>query len=237
MSTDTRTIELHRERMASAQRYELVGHLAGPVTHDINNALGVIVMYADLLRTQFEEGSDTREDLDEIFEAAQRAAHLSKWLNSYSSRTPDQVPTGISLASTLAALQKIAGKYAAFHGVELEFALEPTPMIELPQTETEDLLLALIADMCWSLTSGRVRLVTSSDVGHVVMTLTGEGELTDLGGLPDFTFLAPGPGDAGSPETHALLRDRATRLGGSLEREQAEGRLMYRLQLPLGRAP
>lgn len=238
MSTDSspaeRAVELHRNRIASAQRYELVGQIAGPVTHEINNALGVIVMYADLLRTQFDDGTETREDLDEIFEAAQRAAWFSKWLNSYSSRDANPRQVSVCLTTVLEGLRKIATKYAAARGLEIEFRLAPSPAVTAPQAEVEDLVLALLADMAWSVEEGEVVVEVRETDSGVELSLVGTGRLSGVGELGEFTFLAPGPGDAGTGASTATLTERAARLGGLIEHEQGPGTLRYRLELPTG---
>lgn len=237
MSSDASSIDpaldLHRARIASAQRYELVGQLAAPVTHEINNALGVIVMYSDLLRSQFEEGTDTRADLDEIFGAAQRAAWFSKWLNAYAGKNPDRDSGVVSVTRVLKGLEKVATKYAKSQGIEIDFELQPTPAVAGPEVSVEDLVLAVVADMAWSVRSGRIHITVAAEGATVTMSVAGQGELSGIGALDAFTFLAPGPADAGTPGATSTLRQRAERLGGSLERQQSDGRLAYTLRLPL----
>lgn len=228
-----RAVELHRARIASAQRFELVGQLAGPVTHEINNALGVVVMYADMLRADFAEGTDARDDLDQIFEAAQRAAWFSKWLNAYSGQRSDRDSEPVSVTTVLEGLQKVITKYSASMGVEVEFDLGPTAHVSAPQAEVEELLLALIADMVWSVEEGRIQIVAAPAPDAGCVTIRGEGTLSGIGRLEEFTFLAPGPSDAGSIFAISTLRDLAEKLGGTLEREQSQDRLVYELRLPL----
>lgn len=72
--------QLHQNR-----RLEAVGQLAGGVAHDFNNLLVVILNYAEFLRTRIEDES-LREDLDEIKNAAVRAAGLTHQLLVFSRR-------------------------------------------------------------------------------------------------------------------------------------------------------
>jgi len=234
MPADSKTPhDLHAARLASAQRYELVGQIAAPVTHEINNALAVIVMYADLLRSQFDEGTEVREDLDEVFSAAQRAAWMSKWLNGYAGRGERRDTTPVSLSDVLERARKIFAKYVQSLGMEIEFDLSETPPIAAPADEVQDLVLALMADLIWCSTQEcRLRVSLRVEGSRVVYLTSTEGSLSPIGELDDFTFLAPGPGDAGGVASTRPLRARVEAIGGRLVREHETAALRYRLELP-----
>jgi two-component system, cell cycle sensor histidine kinase and response regulator CckA len=73
-------------QLALSQRMEAVGRLAGGVAHDFNNILTAISGYADLLLTDLPEGDNRRRDVEEIHQAAQRAASLTQQLLAFSRR-------------------------------------------------------------------------------------------------------------------------------------------------------
>ncbi|MDT8369010.1 MAG: hypothetical protein RQ745_07365 [Longimicrobiales bacterium] len=231
-SSDSAHIELQRARIASAQRFELVGQLAGPLTHEINNALGVVIMYTDMLRSTLDPDSEARADLDEILAAAQRAAEFSKWLNAWSGSSATQAATPVSFTSILDHLGKVLTKYLSAGGIELRIEEGDAPPVAAPPEEVRDLVLALIADLRWSLESGTIEVAITATPDAARLTLTGRGALTGIGELDDFSFLAPGPSDAGTARATSTLRDRVERLGGRLRREGSEGLLRYRLELP-----
>jgi signal transduction histidine kinase/CheY-like chemotaxis protein len=74
-----------REQFIHAQRMEAVGTLAAGLAHDMNNILGGILGYAEML---CEDAPDdrTREDCTTIVEAAQRGAELTRALLAFSRR-------------------------------------------------------------------------------------------------------------------------------------------------------
>jgi len=63
-------------RLSQAQRMESLGLLAGGVAHDLNNILGPVVGYPDLILAELPEESPLRQDIQEIKNSARRAAEV-----------------------------------------------------------------------------------------------------------------------------------------------------------------
>ena len=55
---------------------EALGTLAGGVAHDLNNVLGVLVGYSELLLMEIPEGKPLRKHVSNILQAGQRAAAI-----------------------------------------------------------------------------------------------------------------------------------------------------------------
>ena len=64
------------ERLIRAEKMESLGLLAGGVAHDLNNVLGIVVGYAELVLDSVDEKSPLRKDLTTIFDGGQRAAAI-----------------------------------------------------------------------------------------------------------------------------------------------------------------
>jgi len=65
-----------REKLANAQRMESLGVLAGGVAHDLNNILGPLVGYPELIKRRLPEDSPVRDQIVKIEESAKRAAEV-----------------------------------------------------------------------------------------------------------------------------------------------------------------
>jgi two-component system, cell cycle sensor histidine kinase and response regulator CckA len=81
-----RALDELRMQLQQAQKMEALGRLAGGVSHDFNNLLGIILGYADLLASGLAEGAEGREELAEIRKAVLRAAELTHQLLAFSRR-------------------------------------------------------------------------------------------------------------------------------------------------------
>ncbi len=76
------------DQLRQAQKMEAVGRLAGGVAHDFNNLLGIVTACTELLRGRV--NSESLEYVDNIREAANRGASLTRQLLAFSRRQPVQ---------------------------------------------------------------------------------------------------------------------------------------------------
>ncbi|MBC7962719.1 MAG: PAS domain S-box protein [Steroidobacteraceae bacterium] len=79
--TDRKQLE---EQLLQSQKMEAVGQLAGGVAHDFNNILMVIMGYGGMLKTDLGPDSPHKDKLEQIIDAAERAAQLTCSLLAFS---------------------------------------------------------------------------------------------------------------------------------------------------------
>jgi len=70
--------------LAQSQKMESVGLLAGGVAHDFNNILTTIMGYANVLRMEMRDDDPSRNDVDEILAASERAVQVTRSLLAFS---------------------------------------------------------------------------------------------------------------------------------------------------------
>ena len=74
-----------RDQFVHAQRMDAVGTLSAGLAHDMNNILGGIIAFAEILRAEAKD-PQVREDLDRIRQEAERGAALTRGLLAFSRR-------------------------------------------------------------------------------------------------------------------------------------------------------
>jgi len=108
--TERRRLE---EQMRQAQKMQAIGQLAGGVAHDFNNLLTIINGYTQVLMQQFPPESNTWSLLNEIHEAGERSAALTRQLLAFSRKqvlSPQAVDVNAIVAGTEKMLHRMIGE-------------------------------------------------------------------------------------------------------------------------------
>jgi PAS domain S-box-containing protein len=101
------------DQLRQAQKLEAVGQLAGGIAHDFNNLLTVVEGYAELVYGDLPATDPSRESVQEILVAAQRAASLTRQLLAFSRRQllqPIRLNLNANVASTHGMLNRLLGE-------------------------------------------------------------------------------------------------------------------------------
>ena len=98
-------IRVLENQLQQAQKMEAIGHLTGGIAHDFNNLLTSITGNIALIQMDLDPDSDLSEPLEEIEQAARRAAELTGQLLAFS-RKQIVVPKVIDLNELLANMHK-----------------------------------------------------------------------------------------------------------------------------------
>jgi len=64
------------KRLQRAEKMEALGQLAGGVAHDLNNVLGILSGYSELLLMEIPEGSRSRGHVEKIFQSTEKGAAI-----------------------------------------------------------------------------------------------------------------------------------------------------------------
>ncbi|MDO8680045.1 MAG: response regulator [Acidobacteriota bacterium] len=115
------------EQLRHAQKMEAIGRLSGGIAHDFNNLLTAIRGYSELLLKAL-AGSPLRADVEEIFNAAERAATLTGQLLAFSRRqilSPEIVGLNQRVTDMTRMLDRLIGEHIA---IDLQLATDLWPV-------------------------------------------------------------------------------------------------------------
>jgi two-component system, cell cycle sensor histidine kinase and response regulator CckA len=94
------------ERLRQAQRMESVGQLAGGIAHEANNMMSVVLGCADYVLRRSDLSEPVRQDVEQIWTAANRTASITQQLLAFSRRQVLQ-PQVLDLNDTVRSLEPI----------------------------------------------------------------------------------------------------------------------------------
>ena len=94
-------------QLLHAQKMEAVGRLAGGVAHDFNNMLSVILTSVHMARSELPNNSPVAVELEDIEEAAKRAAELTARLLLFSRQQSMIEPSVLSLDKLVDGMQRM----------------------------------------------------------------------------------------------------------------------------------
>ena len=136
----TRKTQLE-DQLRQAHRMEAVGRLAGGIAHDFNNLLTAIRGHAELLRA--DSASESAGDVDQIVDAADRAAALTRQLLAFSRQQMLQMQI-LDLNNIVAEMQLLVGRLIG-ENIALVTQLEmDLPHIEADRTQLEQVVMNLV---------------------------------------------------------------------------------------------
>ncbi len=156
--TDRKRLE---EQLRQAQKMEAIGQLAGGVAHDFNNILTVIQGHASLLQASGALAGIAARSAQQIGQAADRAASLTRQLLAFSRRQLMQ-PRQLEMNEVVANMTKMLGRILG-EDIALQLNYSPQPArVQADAGMMEQVLLNLAVNSRGAMPKGGVLAIKIS---------------------------------------------------------------------------
>ena len=235
--TEQRRIE---SRMQQTEKLLALGQLAAGVAHEINNPLGIILCYADILKEEMVDRAHLVDDVEIIEKHARNCQQIVSDLLNFA-RVQKTVKKPVSLNSIIQDVIKMVA--SQFRKQEIHFDLflsGDLPMIALDENKMKQVILNLFMNSAQAIgDDGEIGIITlfrqKDEMVQFIIEDDGEGISADVVSRifdPFFTTKAQGQGTGlGLSLAFGIIKDH----GGDIEVESEPGHwTRFTINLPKG---
>lgn len=180
-NTMVETLKETQEQLLQKEKLASVGQLAAGVAHEINNPLGSVLLYADILRKETPgDNAQQREDLDMIVREATRCKAIVNDLLNFS-RQNQVLAQETDLNLLLQELAEETSKQHLFEQIQIVTELDPhLPCIQADPLQIRQVFLNLMSNAAEAMPDGG-KLFLRTSAGPAAGTVTAEVEDTGVG--------------------------------------------------------
>jgi PAS domain S-box-containing protein len=188
------------QQLLQAQKMEALGQLAGGIAHDFNNLLTVIAGHTDMLLSD-KEDLPARHDLEQIRQASDRAASMTRQLLAFSRQSVLE-PKVINLNAVVAQMETMLRRSIGEH-IELIVRAEPDALpVKADPDQLGRALLNMAINARDAMPDGGTLVIETKNVSLPNQTI---GGAADAGYTPCVLLAMSDTGCGMTPETKARL--------------------------------
>lgn len=228
-----------QQELVQQEKMAAIGMLAGGVAHEINNPLGGILAFTQLLMREFQENDPIRSDLEEIERAALRCKKIVQDLLDFSRVSSGREKTAVEIGAIMEKVFGFLRREFMSLNLKLHTDIDPNlPPVFGDGNRLQQVFLNLLTNAAQAMPKGGLITVRAShdpENRRVIVEIvdTGSGIKKDhLNKIfdPFFTTKSPGRGTGlGLSITYRIIREH----NGTIQVESVEGEgTTFRLGLP-----
>jgi two-component system NtrC family sensor kinase len=227
------------QRIQHAEKLASLGQLAGGIAHEINNPLGVILCYADLLKSQLADFPQGLNDVGVIVKHAVNCQRIVADLLDFArAQETERQPTGLN--DTIQDVVRIAEHQCRRQHCAIELDLDPElPLVKIDANKMKQVYLNLLMNSLQAIDGrGTIRITTRRlpEAGKVQIVFWDNGagipaEIIDRIFDPFFSTKKTGEGTGlGLSISYGIVKDH----GGDIQVESEPGQwTRFTIELPI----
>ena len=189
------------QQLAKTEKLTALGEMAAGVAHEINNPLGGILLYSNIVLEDIPGDSPARENIQKIIYQTNRCKEIVQRLLDFA-RTPTGEMVPLQINQIINTSLKLVRDQSMFHGIEIEAKLaENLPETMGDRSRLEEVFLNLFINAADAMNgSGKLAIATGLSTNNSIRILisdTGKGidkEYLSHIFEPFFTTKEPGQG-------------------------------------------
>lgn len=221
---DVSELRSWEDRLLQSERLTAMGKLAGEIAHEINNPLGGILLYANLIREDISREGAVYENLEKIIKLATRCRIIARGLLTFG-RSSSRSYSSVDINHMIREMFSMVEDHRMFRNVKVEMDLnEHLPRVMADKGQMEQVVLNLIINAGEAVEGkGSIYIKTATSEHpkgiEFIVRDTGHGiskEIVSRIFEPFFTTKRPGKGTGlGLSITHGIVQ----RHGGKIQVE------------------
>ncbi len=163
-------------QLAHAERLAFVGELSAGIAHELNEPLGKILGFAQLVKKAGGLGDQQREDIERIIKASLYTREIIKKLMLFSQQMPQQI-SSVNLNTVVSGILYFIDIRFQSRGIQIVERLDPKlPAIQADAVQMSQVLVNLITNAIHALpTGGTVTVTTKKKANKVSLAVTDTG--------------------------------------------------------------
>ncbi len=155
--------KLLEKQLRQSQKMEAIGQLSGGIAHDFNNLLSVIIGYTEVIETRLSENDPLHKECEQIRNAGQRAAALTRQLLAFSRQqvlAPAVLDLNLIVTSVEKMLRRVIGE-----NIQMITELEPDlGSVKADQGQIEQVLMNLAVNARDAMPDGGRLMIQTGNV-------------------------------------------------------------------------
>ncbi len=189
------------QQLAKTEKLTALGEMAAGVAHEINNPLGGILLYSNIVMEDIPEDNPARENLQKIIYQTNRCKEIVQSLLDFA-RTPTGEMLPQQINQIINTSLKLVKDQSMFHGIEIEAKLaDNLPEVIGDRSRLEEVFLNLFINAADAMKGGgKLTITTGLSTNNLIrISISDTGKGIDKEHLshifePFFTTKEPGQG-------------------------------------------